>query len=175
MNFANSTNLAVDVQYDDSSNTAVVAGVTFDDWASAVPLETYTHKVSGVAAYVPGEFYKRELPCILALIREHRLSPRCVVIDGFVHLDSKGRPGLGAHLFEALDHALPVIGVAKTSFAGIDDRFRVFRGNSTKPLYVTAAGVDLDVAQGLVRAMHGEFRLPTLLRRVDQICRGHDE
>jgi len=37
-----------------------------------------------------------------------------LVIDGYVHLDPHGRPGLGAHAHAEI--AVPVIGVAKTAF-----------------------------------------------------------
>jgi deoxyribonuclease V len=39
-------------------------------------------------------------------------------------------------------------------------------------LFITAAGVSLERAADYIKAMHGPFRLPTLLKRVDQLCRG---
>jgi deoxyribonuclease V len=48
----------------------------------------------------------------------------------------------------------------------------VVRGTEAKrPLYVTAAGVGVDQAAAWVRSMHGPHRLPTLLKRVDRLCR----
>jgi len=47
----------------------------------------------------------------------------------------------------------------------------VLRGDSRRPLYVTAAGLDPAAAALHVRSMHGPFRIPTLLKRVDQLCR----
>jgi deoxyribonuclease V len=47
----------------------------------------------------------------------------------------------------------------------------VLRGASTKPLLITAAGMPEAQAAEHVREMHGAFRIPTLLRRVDQLCR----
>jgi deoxyribonuclease V len=46
----------------------------------------------------------------------------------------------------------------------------VLRGQSRQPLFVTSVGLEDDAAQ-CVRKMHGEFRMPTLLKRVDQLCR----
>jgi deoxyribonuclease V len=38
--------------------------------------------------------------------------------------------------------------------------------------FITAAGCDAELAAENIRAMHGPFRLPTLLKRVDRLCRG---
>jgi deoxyribonuclease V len=48
----------------------------------------------------------------------------------------------------------------------------VWRGGSRRPLYVTAAGMELDEVVHHVTAMHGAFRIPTILKRVHQLCRG---
>ena len=45
------------------------------------------------------------------------------------------------------------------------------RGASKKPLYVTAIGTPVKDAARDVRAMHGAFRVPTLLARADRLCR----
>ena len=67
---------------------------------------------------------------------------------------------------------MPVIGVAKTAFAGASLAVPLIRGQSQKPLYVSAAGLEAARAVECVGKMHGEFRLPTLLKRVDGLCRG---
>lgn len=164
--------LAVDVHYTEPG--AVAAGVLFDQWCAAAPSRGVTSRYGTVEAYAPGAFYRRELPCLLGLLREHALHPEAIVIDGHVFLDEAGRPGLGKHLFDALDGRVPVIGVAKTAFAGMGARFAVLRGDSARPLYVTAAGIPPDAAQAHVRAMHGAHRLPTLLKAVDRLCRHPD-
>jgi len=161
--------LAVDVHYADHG--AVAAGLLFDDWRAATPSATHVSRFDTVEDYVPGAFYRRELPCLLGLLREHDLHPGLIVVDGHVFLDGDGRPGLGKHLHDALDGRVPVIGVAKTAFAGMDPRFAVLRGDSLRPLYVTAFGIPLEDAQAHVRSMHGAHRLPTLLKRVDRVCR----
>ena len=48
----------------------------------------------------------------------------------------------------------------------------VLRGGSERPLWVTAAGMDPREACARVREMHGAHRIPTLLKRVDALCRG---
>ena len=162
--------LAVDVHYADDGSTT--AGVLFDDWEASMPLETFVSKLPSVEEYKPGLFYERELPCILNLLREHALQPDCIVVDGYAFLDGVARPGMGKYLFDALHGKVKIIGVAKTSFAGIGPEFMVHRGASTRPLYVTCAGMDIDAAKGQVLRMHGKHRIPTLLRTVDQLCRG---
>lgn len=161
--------LAVDVHYTES--VAVAAGVCFEHWDDTRPARTCISRFGAVAPYEPGAFYRRELPCLLGLLREHHLRPAIIVVDGHVFLDDEGRPGMGKHLFDALDGHVPVIGVAKTAFVGVGEDHALLRGDSTRPLYVTAAGLPLPVAKSHIQAMHGEHRLPTLLRVVDRACR----
>lgn len=161
--------LAVDVHYTEPG--AIAAGVCFDDWTDAKPTCTCISRFESVAPYEPGMFYRRELPCLLGLLREHALQPECIVVDGHVYLDDDGRPGLGKHLFDALDGRVPVIGVAKTAFVGIGIDHEVLRGDSMRPLYVSAAGLRLLDAKSKIGTMHGAHRLPTLLKAVDRLCR----
>lgn len=161
--------LAVDVRYYPS--IAVVAGVIFRDWSSEAPEKEVVTCLEVPAAYQPGEFYKRELPCILTLIQEHHLQPDIIVVDGFVYLDGSSEPGLGRRLYDALGGKVAVIGVAKSAFKEIGAAYEVFRGGSKRPLYVTAVGVDLETAKRFIQCMHGEHRHPTLLKRVDRACR----
>lgn len=164
--------LACDVHYEDTA--AMVAGVVFDEWTAQIPDQEYTCRVERVEQYESGSFYKRELPCILALLKKYNLKVSCIVIDGYVFLDGDSEPGLGKHLFDALDGELPIVGVAKNSYQNISDKYAILRGNSKKPLYVTSTS-DLEAAKKNVIEMHGEFRLPTLLKRVDQLCRSKSE
>jgi deoxyribonuclease V len=162
--------LAVDVQY--SENNATVAGVEFENWHSDKAQKEYVSWFEGVADYEPGSFFKRELPCILRLLSEHNLKPDCIIVDGLVFLDGYSKAGLGKHLFDALDEKTTVIGVAKKRFKNIDMNFAVYRGDSQRPIYVTSIGTDIELAKENIRNMHGQHRLPTLLKRADQICRG---
>jgi deoxyribonuclease V len=161
--------LAIDVDY--RPDCAVVAGVSFSRWDDEAPDNVFHSKVTDVKKYKPGQFYKRELPCILRLLTDHNLDPDIIVIDGFVVLGQDSKPGLGMYLYEALDKTVPVIGVAKTAFKGARTESEVFRGNSEKPLYVTAVGVEDEVAKHHITSMHGNHRIPTLLKLVDRQCR----
>jgi deoxyribonuclease V len=161
------TLLAIDVGY--STCGAKAAGVEFDDWTAAEPISTWTSETGEAEAYIPGEFYKRELPCILRLLSDHQLQPDCIVVDGFVYLDGFSKPGLGKHLFNALAGGIPIIGVAKTVYAGIPHRFQVIRAKSKRPLFVTSEGIDVETAKELVRSMHGSHRIPTLLKIADRL------
>lgn len=168
---------ALDVGYTvrhgvESGRCAVVA---FESWASRVPIREVTFDVRPVAPYVSGRLYERELPCLIAgldaLRRETvEIELTTVVVDGNVRLDPQGRPGLGMHLYRELAEQLPVVGVAKTAFRGLD-AVEVLRGKSSKPLFVTAAGMDERVAARKVAGMHGPHRIPTMLRRADQLSR----
>ncbi len=161
--------LAVDVHYADQS--AVVAGVVFDDWADEAIRASYVSFIDRVSAYEPGQFYKRELPCILRLIKEHDLAPDYILIDGYVYLDAQGRPGLGRYLYDALQQRSIIIGVAKKRFAGMADECAIYRGGSKRPLYVTCAGMQPSLAKKRVESMSGCYRYPALLKCVDRLCR----
>jgi deoxyribonuclease V len=157
----------VDVDYRDS--VAVAAGVWFRGWTAASAEHEATAIIHRVAEYQPGEFYLRELPCLLAVLgRGPR--PQIVIIDGYVWLGD-GRPGLGAHLYEALDRKVAVVGVAKTRFASATDVIPICRGGSQSPLYVTAEGVHTAAAADRLTSMNGLYRMPTMLRRVDRLAR----
>lgn len=160
---------ALDVAYEPTR--AAAACVLFARWADPAEADARVVLVDDVAPYEPGAFYKRELPCLLAALAGVALPLEAVVVDGYVWLSAERRPGLGAHLHEALGGGTPVVGVAKTSFAGSAFAEPVVRGTSTSPLYVTAAGVDPPTAARWIREMHGPHRVPTLLRRVDRLCR----
>lgn len=165
-------NLAVDVYY--KNNNACVAGVAFSAWADAEPFAVYSSTITGVEKYVPGEFYKRELPCILKLLKEHQLTPECIIIDGFVYLDGHKEPGLGKHLYDSLAGNSAIIGVAKRRFKNIPEYCEIYRGRSIKPLYVTSEGLTIDAAKKHISSMHGEYRIPNLLKKADQLCRSSE-
>jgi deoxyribonuclease V len=86
-------------------------------------------------------------------------------------LGTPPRDGLGAVLWDKLGRATPVIGVAKTRFAGAPPETELLRGESARPLFVTAAGMPLEQARSHIRAMAGAYRLPEMLRRVDGLSR----
>ncbi len=163
--------LAVDVCY--HNDAASIAGIYFTCWSDARAKETFHSTLDGVEEYRPGQFYLRELPCIIHLLEEHHLIPDIIVIDGYVYLGEESDPGLGMHLYNELDGKIPVIGVAKNPFQTTKKETGVYRGNSTYPLYVTSVGIDLESAKSNVCSMHGAHRVPTLLNYVDQQSREH--
>jgi deoxyribonuclease V len=161
--------LAVDVDY--REGRAWVAGILFRDWGDAQAAAERVVACEVAGDYRPGEFFRRELPCIECLLRKIGQPVDCIVVDGYVYLGSERRPGLGKHLFDAVGQRIPVIGVAKTAFRDTPAATAVFRGQSTRPLYVTAAGVSDELARQRIRSMHGGHRMPTLLQRADRRCR----
>jgi exodeoxyribonuclease-5/deoxyribonuclease V len=153
---------AVDVYYTDTYTKTV--SVTADQTESDYEIHTST-SYQPVEKYIPGEFYKRELPFLLDVLNTADYD--IVIVDSYVWLDDNEKPGLGKRLYDQISK--PVIGVAKTHFIGPTECVReVLRGESKKPLYVTSIGFDLDKAAELIKNMKGEFRIPTMLKTLDQ-------
>jgi deoxyribonuclease V len=161
--------LATDVHY--YSDYAIAAGVVFKNWQDATPIQTYTCRIEHIKPYISGQFYQRELPCLLALLEHVTQKPNCIIVDSFVYLDGISQAGLGFHLYQQLDAKTPVIGVAKSAFRKTPKQTELYRGQSKKPLYITAADLSLIQAKEYIQQMHGEFRLPSLLKHVDHLCR----
>lgn len=161
--------LCIDVHYSETSTVA--AAVLFKEIDSDSVEKEYILKTGRAEDYTPGDFYKRELPVLVMLLRDVKYQLQAIFIDGYVWLSTDLRPGLGAHLFRALDETVPVIGVAKSAFRDFPAAAKVLRGASTKPLYVTAAGMKNEEAAAMVGKMHGLYRLPTLLKYVDRLSR----
>lgn len=160
--------VCVDVDY--RAAEVVAACVGFHDWRDAAPaLEAVTRTAGPPPAYESGAFYRRELPYLMAALAALAAPPRVVVVDGYVWL-APGRPGLGAHLHAALGGVVEVVGVAKRHFEGTA-ALPVLRGTSRQPLFVTTTGDDAAATAAAVRSMHGAHRIPTLLKRVDRLCR----
>lgn len=160
----------MDVHY--LEDRAISAGILFDDLESDETLIEKTIEVKGVQPYESGQFYKRELPCLTELIDSLDQKPDVFIVDSFVYLDASGKPGLGAYLYDHYERIVPVIGVAKNGFKDNKMSKEVYRGESQKPLYVTSVGIPLDEAGLMIGKMHGGFRFPTLLKKVDALCRG---
>ena len=160
----------LDVAY--AAEGAGVACVLVESWTAPAPLaELSKHVVCNPAKYEPGRFYRRELPLLRILIDGLEFLPSVFVIDGYVWLGAKNKPGLGAHLYESVGRAVPVVGVAKTSFRDDTWSAQVLRGKSRHPLFVTSAGLDQRRAAEFVLGMHGKHRIPTLLQRADHVAR----
>ncbi|ULH14697.1 endonuclease V [Deinococcus sp. KNUC1210] len=157
-----------------TGDSARAAAVLFRDWPDAAPAHELVQRLDEVLPYQPGAFYQRELPCLLAVLEAATQvagALTAVVIDGYVTLDAAGRAGLGAYLYGALGRSVPVIGLAKTAFQGSPHALPLCRGDSQRPLYITAQGVDVREAARCVAQMAGPHRLPALIKRADQVCR----
>lgn len=165
--------LAVDVDYR-KNGSAVAAAVAFSSWQSSVVESTFVKRVPVVQPYQPGRFFERELPCLLAVLDEYPDRPETIIVDGYVVLGTSKRAGLGTYLFEALDKTVPIIGVAKSKYADTPVESEVFRGSSSRPIYVTSIGICSCLARNHIRSMHGEHRMPTMLTAVDRACRDDD-
>lgn len=157
----------VDVDYRDKR--AVAGGIAFRDWLDDDVVAERAVSLQGIQPYQSGQFFIRELPCLLAVLRV--LPPlEVILIDGYVWLE-ENRPGLGAHLYQSLDRRIPVIGVAKTRYFGAENVQEITRGKSKIPLYVSAAGLSVRQAAEHVYSMGGPYRIPTLLKRVDLLSK----
>lgn len=156
--------------YEDYANTVCIA---FEDWKSDREVEVFTEQTAITSEYESGAFYKRELPCILSLLDKIVLKEEdIIIVDGYVTLDNDGKIGLGGHLYEALQGKFPIVGVAKNEFTTPDPQRRsVLRGDSKTPLFVTAKGIDVDEIKLNLELMHGPYRIPTLLKKLDQLSR----
>lgn len=161
--------LAVDVFY--YSTKGNIAGVIFENWTDERPAVELIAKIDTIEKYEPGSFYKRELPCILKLIKDHSLHPDFIVIDGYVFTDGISRPGLGFYLYNSLSCKTPVIGVAKSYFNGIPPYCKLLRGKSKRPLFITSIGINLELAKECIAKMHGKSRIPSLLKLADQLSK----
>lgn len=163
--------LAFDTYYFDQKAKTIC--LEFAEWNEDKNFKVHSEIIDNVEEYIPGEFYKRELPCILSLLKQTDLSTiDVIVVDGFVYLNDENKYGLGGYLYDKLNKQIPIIGVAKTNFASIEkNKKALYRGDSKKPLYVTSIGIDLDEAYKKVESMAGEFRFPTLLKELDRLTK----
>lgn len=159
--------VAFDTYYYD--NKAKTIGIGFNNWKDETPSKIYSEIFEGIEKYEPGSFYKRELPCILSILSAIDFEKiELIIVDSYVILDDNGKLGLGGHLFDKLNKQIPIIGVAKTGFHSNKLNTKLLlRGESKKPLYISSAGIELNLAYEHIKSMHGKYRMPTLLQLMD--------
>ena len=172
--------LALDSYYkDDICNTSLVVFEKTSDVAKYT--DTIYTKVT--SPYIPGKFYKRELPGIKKILKKFiKEQPElwrqihAVVVDSYITLKvaNKKWDGLGGYVEKFLNkieqHKI-IYGVAKSKFGDCEDiSCKVFRGKSKNPLYVQTTGAPI-VAGYQILQMHGKNRIPTMLKLVDQLSR----
>lgn len=163
--------LAFDTYYFD--NKAKTVCVAIDNWSDEENIKVYSELTENVEEYQSGEFYKRELPCILSLLNKVEIKNiDVIIVDGFVYLDDNLKFGLGGYLYKQLNETVPIIGVAKTNFATlIINKRELLRGKSVKPLYITSIGIEIDRATELIKNLKGPNRMPTLLKTLDTLTK----
>jgi len=163
--------LVLSIHFDGDGAQAV--GLAFEAWEAPEAERVFsTHIAHAEKKAARGELDLRALPCMLQLLREHRLAPELILIDGFVYLDAQEAAGLGRHLFHALGERTAVIGVAKTAMdGGTPAQFEVIREEYAAPLVITCAGIDLGAAKARLRAMHGRKRVPTLMKLAARLAK----
>ncbi len=142
--------LAFDTYYFESNAKTVC--IQFENWTNSKIINILIEELSEIEEYKSGEFYRRELPCILSLIKKIDLTKcEAIIIDGYVVLDDNKNNGLGGYLYEKLDCKIPIIGVAKNDYPKIEKlKKEILRGESKKPLYITSKGIDLEKASELI-------------------------
>jgi deoxyribonuclease V len=160
-----------DVYY--SETTANAAVIMFEDWQSEFSTYQKMIQMSDIEEYKPGNFYKRELPPLLYLIAKLPELPEVLLIDGYCYLSETGEPGLGARLFESLSYNPIIIGIAKNRFRDTHHAKEVYRGNSSRPLFVTSLGISNEEASNRIENMKGKYRIPSMLKAVDTLSRSH--
>ena len=160
---------ALDVDYNGDEN-AYVACLGFQSWDDEKPTYEKVDFIESIEPYESGSFFKRELPCLLEALKNLD-DIEAVVVDGYVWLEEESHYGLGMYLYDALDKKIPIVGVAKNRFNNTPKVCELFRGESTKPLYITSVGMELEEAKASILKMHGAYRFPSLLKRVDSLCR----
>ena len=160
--------VALDTAY--FSRMAVTAGVLIKEWIAPLPSDTFRISSEVDSDYISGQFYKRELPCILRFLDQAPWQPDLIIIDGYVFL-ARDRMGLGMHLYEAIDKRIPIVGIAKKAFKHNDTALPILRGKSKRPLYITAAGITVQEAAENVKAMSGKNRIPNILKIVDNLSK----
>lgn len=169
MRLVKQMNAILDVCY--RGSRAWAACVTFESWPDSKPADILTIDCYVSAEYKAGYFFKRELPCLLAVLEAAGRVFEHIVIDGFVYLAPPLISGLGDKLASALDYHPAVIGVAKSPLKLADRFVALRRGISHRPLYVSSVNCPLRDAAEHIMSMHGSHRIPTLIRMADRAAR----
>ncbi len=162
--------VSFDVKYYD--NFAAIGYVIFKNHTSPIAIETGQIIHYGIEPYESGNFYKRELPCLLSALNqlELKFEFELIYIDANVWL-GENKKGLGVYLYNQLNRKTPIIGISKTKYNNSILIKEIIRGNSENPLYISSIGIDLEIAAKMVKEMHGNFRLPNMIKLADSFSR----
>ena len=169
--------LAIDSYYYSETDCYTV-GFVFSHWNSKRPDYILESTVTEFSPYIPGEFYKRELPGILSIVQKVNLREfDTIILDGFTNLiDNSGDfiPGLGERLESeiTIHNNLSIIGVAKTLFGKSDlYSYPLYRGSAKNPLWISitsGSSIDLNTAYNRINSMYGDNKLPDILKQLDK-------
>jgi len=162
--------LALDVHY--KENYAKVVGVVYDEKNEHIK-KWYIKEINSYVDYIPGKFYKKELPCLTAMLEEvPKGTFELIIIDGYVYVNNELSLGLGGYLYHYLDKKIPIIGVAKNYFQNNQETVaKIYRGSSMNPLYISSIGINLLKAAEMVKGMNGPFRIPDTLKQLDMMTK----
>jgi len=177
--------IAFDTYYYDGFSYTV--GGVFESWTDSEVRYYVTSKRNLIdCEYKSGELYKRELPCImqcLSLVNIENIDT--IVVDGFVWLSEDGKgtiKGLGARLNDAIKLRYGIekniVGIAKNPYhVEIPNCKEVIRGlESKKPLFITCSNQEeSEYYSVLISRMHGDYRIPTIIKAVDTKSREYLE
>lgn len=180
--------VGVDVSYGIDDDVAVAVAVALDTATFAV-VDQSTAVGAPEVPYVPGLLSFRELPLVLAALRDLDTSPQLIVVDGHGYAHP-ARFGLACHL--GVELGVATIGCAKTPFVGTFDEPGPERGAwadivvedgevvgsalrtriGVKPVFVSPGHlIDGSSARAIVLALSPRYRLPETTRQADQLSR----
>lgn len=177
--------LITDVCYDEQNNSAHIGGITFSDWTSDDVIDKFEIDKTGIdAEYIPGEFYKREMPCLIKLWNsipeDVKKNISTVIVDGFYDIWDC-RPGMGHHFKDWLSENgysnIEVVGIAKTKCRETNKfTLPVYRTKESKEskwrgaIWVNGSNKNEDYVKR-VMSMAGKFRIPSIVKKVDHVSR----
>jgi deoxyribonuclease V len=167
--------LILDGDYKD--NSCFMVGTLIKDFSDSEILGFVCAEVDKVGEYESGEFYKRELKGICAVLSNLNIYPGtlsssidCIVIDGYATFGDENHLALGEHIYKKYN--MPIIGIAKNKNILCKlENTEVYRGISKNPLYVTSFGCSNEIAKKCVREMAGEHRIPDIIKLTDSLAR----
>ncbi len=178
----------VDVGFE-QSNSVTRAAVAVLDYPSLQLQEHAIARLPTSFPYVPGLLSFREVPAVLAALRQLSSLPDMLLCDG-QGIAHPRRLGIASHLGVLLD--LPTIGVAKSRLIGSHEEPGAEKGqwqplldqgeiigcvlrsrSSVKPLYISPGHrVGFDSAREMVLACTTRYRLPETTRWAHRLASG---
>lgn len=160
--------LALDVAYKGSQYKGV--GIVFSEWTQGEPSEVIEIKGRNNAPYIPGEFWKKEVP-ILKELCKNLDQIKTIIVDGFLEVLDDRTEELNSSFYEHLMKELKgwkgqVIGIAKSDFGETGKKGYALRWErGGKPLWIQWKN-GKDPTKNL-KEMKGDKRLPDLLQFLD--------